>query len=91
MAQTTYHITLSIDGAHSVSVSSDDPTAMSEALAWAKGIYLKLLVQAPGPTEQIEDETDGGQPVLFPETEARARKSIRSASRKRRRPSSSGR
>ena len=40
---------------------------------------------------QTEGETDGGQPVLFPETEARARKSIRSASRKRRRPSSSGR
>jgi uncharacterized protein (DUF488 family) len=40
---------------------------------------------------QIEDETNGGQPVLFPESEARPRKSIRSASRKKRRPSSSGR
>jgi uncharacterized protein (DUF488 family) len=40
---------------------------------------------------QIEGETNGGQPVLFPESEARPRKSIRSASRKRRRPSSSGR
>src|SRR5215207_7650673 len=39
---------------------------------------------------QIEGETDGGQPVLFTETEARPRKSIRSASRRRRRPSSSG-
>jgi uncharacterized protein (DUF488 family) len=39
---------------------------------------------------QIEGETDGGQPVLFPESEARPRKSIRSASRRRRRPSSSG-
>lgn len=39
---------------------------------------------------QIEGETNNGQPVLFPETEARSRKSIRSASRKRRRPSSSG-
>ena len=39
---------------------------------------------------QIEGETDGGQPALFPETEARPRKSIRSASRRRRRPSSSG-
>jgi uncharacterized protein (DUF488 family) len=38
---------------------------------------------------QIEGETDGGQPVLFPETEASPRKSIRSVSRKRRRPSSS--
>jgi uncharacterized protein (DUF488 family) len=39
---------------------------------------------------QIEGETDGGQPVLFPEMEARPRKSIPSASRRRRRPSSSG-
>jgi uncharacterized protein (DUF488 family) len=38
---------------------------------------------------QIEGETDGGQPVLFPETEASPRKSIRSVSRKSRRPSSS--
>ena len=40
---------------------------------------------------QIEGETDGGQPVLFPESEASPRKSILSASRKRRRPSSSER
>jgi uncharacterized protein (DUF488 family) len=40
---------------------------------------------------QIEGETDGGQPVLFPEREVSPRKSIRSVSRKRRRPSSSER
>ena len=40
---------------------------------------------------QIEGETDGGQPVLFPETEASPRKSILSVSRRRRRPSSSER
>jgi hypothetical protein len=40
---------------------------------------------------QIEGEANGGQPVLFPESEARPRKSTRSASRKRRRPSSSER
>ena len=40
---------------------------------------------------QIEGETDGGQPVLFSETEARPRKSIRSVSRRKRRPRSSGR
>jgi uncharacterized protein (DUF488 family) len=38
---------------------------------------------------QIEGETDGGQPALFPEREVSPRKSIRSVSRKRRRPSSS--
>jgi uncharacterized protein (DUF488 family) len=39
----------------------------------------------------IEGEMDGGQPVLFPETEVSPRKSIRSVSRRRRRPSSSER
>lgn len=40
---------------------------------------------------QIEGETDDGQPILFPETEASPRKSIRLVSRKRRRLSSSER
>lgn len=40
---------------------------------------------------QTENEMDGGQPVLFPETEVSPRKSIRSVSRKKRRPSSSER
>jgi uncharacterized protein (DUF488 family) len=40
---------------------------------------------------QTEGEAAGGQPVLFPEAEVSPRKSIRSASRKRRRPSSSER
>jgi uncharacterized protein (DUF488 family) len=37
-----------------------------------------------------EGDADGGQPVLFLETEVSPRKSIRSVSRRRRRPSSSG-
>jgi len=40
---------------------------------------------------ETEVEINGGHPVLFPESEASPRKSIRSVSRKRRRPSSSGR
>jgi uncharacterized protein (DUF488 family) len=39
---------------------------------------------------QTEGEAAGCQPVLFPEAEVSARKSIRSVLRKRRRPSSSG-
>jgi uncharacterized protein (DUF488 family) len=39
---------------------------------------------------QVEGETNGGHPTLFPESEASPRKSIRSVSRKRRRRSSSG-
>jgi len=37
-----YQITLSLDGNHSVSVTGDDPTAVKDGLAWARGIYLKL-------------------------------------------------
>ena len=40
---------------------------------------------------QTEGEAAGYQPVLFPEAEVSVRKSIRLVSRKRRRPSSSGR
>jgi uncharacterized protein (DUF488 family) len=40
---------------------------------------------------QTEGETSDGQPVLFPDLEVSVRRSIRSVSRKRRRPSSSGR
>lgn len=40
---------------------------------------------------QSEHDVDGGHPVLFPETEASPRKSIRSASPRRPRPNSSGR
>jgi hypothetical protein len=38
---------------------------------------------------ETEDEMNGSQPVLFPEAEASTRKSIRSVSRRRRRPNSS--
>ncbi len=61
MTQTTYQITLSIDGNHSVSVSGDDPTELSDALAWAKGIYLKLDALAQ---KQHEDEPPEGDPPL---------------------------
>ena len=42
MAQATYQITLRVDGNHAVSVSGDDPVAMQDGLAWARGIHLKL-------------------------------------------------
>jgi uncharacterized protein (DUF488 family) len=54
-----------------------------------RGITLRHI-RGDGSVE-TEDEMDGGQRILFPETEASPRKSIRSVSRKRRRPSSSER
>jgi len=54
-----------------------------------RGIVLRHI-RGDGSIE-TERDMDGSQPLLFPESEARPRKSTRSASRKRRRPSSSER
>ncbi|MDQ3864346.1 MAG: DUF488 domain-containing protein, partial [Actinomycetota bacterium] len=54
-----------------------------------RGITLRHI-RGDGRVE-TEDEVDGGQPILFSQTEANPRKSTRSVSRKRRRPSSSER
>jgi len=54
-----------------------------------RGIVLRHI-RGDGSIETAH-EMEGIQPALFPELEANPRKSIRSVSRKRRRPSSSGR
>jgi uncharacterized protein (DUF488 family) len=74
--------------------SEEDPTQCHRRLlvGWAleeRGFVLRHI-RGDG-SIHIEGEMDGGQPVLFPETEVSPRKSIRSVSRRRRRPSSSGR
>ena len=49
MTTTKYQVTLSVDGKHAVSVQSDDPAAVTEALVWAKKTYGQLgrLPQTP--------------------------------------------
>jgi uncharacterized protein (DUF488 family) len=74
--------------------SEEDPTRCHRRLLVGRaleerGITL-LHIRGDGSVE-TEDEMDGGQPVLFPEREASPRKSILSALRRRRRPSSSER
>ena len=54
MSQLKYRITLSIDGNHSVSVTGDDPAAVQEGLAWARGIYLKLTERSAAPATRGE-------------------------------------
>jgi uncharacterized protein (DUF488 family) len=54
-----------------------------------RGITVRHI-RGDGSAETKRD-VDGSQPALFPELEASPRKSIRSVSQKRRRPSSSGR
>ena len=43
MANTTYQVTLSLDGVHTISVTSDEPAAMKAAVAWAKATYDALV------------------------------------------------
>jgi len=74
--------------------SEEDPTRCHRRLlvGWAleeRGFVLRHI-RGDG-SIHIEAEMDGGQPVLFPETEVSPRKSIRSVSQRRRRPSSSER
>ncbi len=72
--------------------SEEDPTRCHRRLLVGRALeergFTLRHIRGDG-SIQIEGETDGGQPVLFPEREASPRKSIRSVSRKRRRPSSS--
>ena len=73
--------------------SEEDPTLCHRRLLVGRaleerGVSLRHI-RGDG-SIRIEGETDGGQPVLFLETEVSPRKSIRSVSRKRGRPNSSG-
>src|SRR4051812_19953606 len=58
MTTTKYRVTLSVDGNHTVSVQSDDPAAVTEALVWAKKTYGQLgrLPQAALPGELLSDD-----------------------------------
>jgi uncharacterized protein (DUF488 family) len=72
--------------------SEEDPTGCHRRLLIGRVLNERRVVvrhiRGDG-SIQTEGEAAGGQPVLFPETEVGSRKSIRSVSRKRRRPSSS--
>ena len=73
--------------------SEEDPTGCHRRLLVGRvlverGITIKHI-RGDG-SVQTEGEASGDQPVLFPDMEVSARKSIRSVLRRRRRPSSSG-
>jgi uncharacterized protein (DUF488 family) len=74
--------------------SEEDPTHCHRRLLVGRALeelgFTLRHIRGDG-SIHIEGEMDGGQPVLFPETEVSPRKSIRSVSRRRRRPSSSER
>ena len=74
--------------------SEEDPTYCHRRLLVGRALeelgFTLRHIRGDG-SIHIEGEMDGGQPVLFPETEVSPRKSIRSVSRRRRRTRSSGR
>lgn len=43
MTQTTYQVTLSLDGNHSVTVKTDNQTETRLAIAWAKATFNRLV------------------------------------------------
>src|SRR2546430_10456454 len=76
MARTTYQVTLSLDGHHRVSVTSDDPTELSESVAWAKGIVLKLEAYARehAAADQVEEEPPTCEVHQLPMVKVQGRK-----------------
>ena len=69
MANTTYQVTLSTDGAHTVTITSDEPAAMKTAVAWASATHTALVERyghaPPAPdhttTAGDGDETEQGE------------------------------
>ena len=74
--------------------SEEDPARCHRRLLVGRTLeergFMLRHIRGDGSVE-TEDEMNGGHPVLFPEAEASPRKSTRSVSRRRRRPSSSER
>jgi uncharacterized protein (DUF488 family) len=74
--------------------SEEDPTCCHRRLLVGRALeelgFTLRHIRGDG-SIHVEGEMDGGQPVMFPETEVSPRKSIRSVSRRRRRPRSSER
>jgi hypothetical protein len=67
MSKVVYQVTLSPDGKHAVSVRSDDPLSLKEALPLAKQLQERLLgspeLQPPTPISQpLPQEPDLEQP-----------------------------
>src|SRR5215216_2096485 len=66
MAQTTYEVTLSLDGNHSVSVRGADPAEMKVAISWAKATHAALAARyadAAAPADPPHDELPTEPPI----------------------------
>ena len=66
MAQTTYEVRLALDGNHTVSVRSADPSDMKVAMAWAKATYEALAARYGDKSashDQAHDEVPAEPPI----------------------------
>ena len=67
MANTTYQVSLSTDGHHTVTVTGDDAKELRAVLAWAKAMHAALVAQnsigSGAATEAEMDAPDGAAPV----------------------------
>jgi len=61
MSKTMYEVTLATDAGYRVTVWSDDPTELGDALAWAKGTVLKLEAYAK---ERAEGDATEEEPPI---------------------------
>jgi hypothetical protein len=69
MSKVIYEVTLSPDGKHSISVKSDDPLLLKDALPLAKKIQEKLL-QAPEPSAPSTVSQTSIQPLNLQQAQA---------------------
>jgi hypothetical protein len=58
MANTTYQVTLSMDGNHRVSVASDDQAAVKTGLVWAKRVYDLLVARSISQPREAEKKNE---------------------------------
>ena len=64
MANTTYQITLAVDGRHTVTMTTDDAADTKAALACGRALYEALLKRygAPEPTQGVSaEDADAGR------------------------------
>ncbi|MGE0539211.1 MAG: hypothetical protein AB7R89_03440 [Dehalococcoidia bacterium] len=65
MAQITYEVRLALDGNHSVTVRSADPSQMKVAISWAKATHAALAARY-GDTAPYADEAATDEPAEPP-------------------------
>ena len=56
MAQTTYQVTLSANGRHTITVTSDDEAAIEAAVSWAAHLYARLARPSTARRGSVADE-----------------------------------